>query len=68
MKPVERSGFVDVWVLMEQTSDGKFFMVNTPITDFGAGFHKSEQDAQYHQTMEMLKGKICQVYHIEWPL
>lgn len=68
MKPVEREGYVGVWVLMEQSSDGKFFIVAHPTTDFGPGFHKSEKDAQHYQTMEMLKGHICNVYHLEWPL
>lgn len=68
MKPVERQGYIDMWILLSQDTQGKFFMMTTPIQDLGNGIFASQQAAQHQQTMELLKGNKCQVYHIEWPL
>ena len=68
MKPVERKGHVDMWILIQQTSDGKFFMMTSPSKDLGAGVFSTEREAQHQQTMELLKGNACQVFHLEWPL
>ena len=68
MKPVERSGYVDFWILMAQSSTGQFVMLTAPIKELGAGIFTSEKEAQHQQTIERIKGNDCQVYHIEWPL
>ena len=70
MKPVERTGFIDVWVLIQQTADGKFYFNSTAQTasPYGAGFHLSERDAQHQQTLELLKGNKVEVFHLEFPI
>lgn len=68
MKPQERSGFVDVYILLKQHTDGKFFVDTTSARDLGNGMFSTLQEAQHQQTMEKLKGHPCEVYHLEWPL
>lgn len=68
MKPVERSGYVDFWILMAQSSTGQFVMLTTQIKELGAGIFTSEKEAQHQQTVERLKGNNCEVFHLEWPL
>lgn len=68
MKPVERNGFIDVWICVKQNSDGKFFVDTTMSTEFGSGMFKTERDAQHHQTLCLLKNEKVNVYKIEWPL
>lgn len=70
MKPVERTGYIDVWVLIQQTTDGKFFFNAAALTTspYGSGFFTKEADAQHQQTLELMKGNKCQVFHLEYPL
>lgn len=71
MKPVERSGYLDVWILIQQSADGKFYfntVASGTISPYGNGFHTSERDAQHQQTLEMLKGNKCEVFHLEFPI
>lgn len=68
MKPVERGGYVDIWILIQQTSDGKFMQSTGQINNLGNGFFANEKDAQHQQTMDLLKGNKTQVFHLEWPL
>lgn len=68
MKPVERSGYIDMWILVQQSSTGTFSHFVGGSSEFGAGYFKTQDQAQHHQTMERLKGNRVEVYHIEWPL
>lgn len=68
MKPVERSGHVDFWILIQQNNTGTFSQFTGGTSEFGPGYYKTLEQAQHHQTMERLKGNSLQVYHIEWPL
>lgn len=70
MKPVERTGYIDVWVLIQQTTDGKFYFNSSPtsVSPYGGGFFTSERDAQHQQTLELLKGNKCEVFHLEYPI
>jgi hypothetical protein len=70
MKPVERSGYIDIWILIQQSADGKFYYntTSTTISPFGTGFFTSERDAQHQQTIELLKGTKCEVFHLEFPI
>ena len=67
-KPVERLGYVDIWVCIKQTADGKFYIDNTHQSEYGAGYFKTEKEAQHHQTMCLLKNERVNVFHLEWPL
>ena len=68
MKPIERAGYIDFWILLQQNSSGMFNQVTTSPTTYGNGFYVTEKDAQHAQTIELLKGNKTQVYHLEWPL
>jgi len=68
MKPVERSGFIDTWILVQQNSDGRFSQFTGIGGTYGPGFYESEKEAQKQQTVELLKNNKVQVYHIEWPI
>jgi hypothetical protein len=67
-KPVERTGYVDVWICLKQMSDGKFYLDTTQITEFGSGFFKTELDALHYQTICLLKNERVNVFKLEWPL
>lgn len=68
MKPVERSGFVDFWILIQQGATGMFNLITTNSSAFGTGIYATERDAQHAQTIELLKGNRVEVFHIEWPI
>jgi hypothetical protein len=68
MKPVERDGFISVWICVKQGTDGRFFLDTTVSSEFGSGMFKSEQDAQHHQTICLLKNEKVQVFKLDWPL
>lgn len=67
-KPLERPTHIDVYFLMKQASDGKLFLETTGGSDLGLGYYTDITQAQHKQTLELLKGFVCHVYHIQWPL
>ena len=68
MKPVERNGYIEVWIVVKLMNTGQFYMDTTHISEFGSGYFTTELAAQHHQTILTLKGERCQVYKLEWPL
>lgn len=68
MKPVERDGYINLWICIKQLSDGKFMLDSTITSEFGSGYFKTELDAQHHQTICLLRNEKVNVYKIEWPL
>lgn len=68
MKPVERSGYVDLWILMAQGTSGQFVMLTTQLKELGAGIFSSQREAQHQQTVERLKGNDCELFHLEYPI
>jgi hypothetical protein len=67
-KPVERSGYVEVWICIKQMPDGKFFLDSSHSSEFGMGYFKTEAEALHHQTICMLKNERVNVFKLEWPL
>ena len=67
-KPIERNGYIDMWVCIKQGTDGRFFLDTTQPTVFGNGFFMTELDAQHHQTICLLKNERVQVFKLEYPL
>jgi len=68
MKPVERSGYIDVWIIVQQGVDGKFLQQTTHMGALGSGFFATLKDAQHEQTIQLLKGNKVQIFHLEFPL
>jgi hypothetical protein len=68
MKPVERSGHLDMWILVQQGSAGTFSHYIGGTSEYGSGFFKTQEQAQHHQTMELIKGNKVEVFHVEWPI
>jgi hypothetical protein len=68
MKPIERSGHIDMWILVQQGTTGTFNLQTLATSEYGLGFCKTLEQAQHHQTMELLKGNKVEVFHLEWPL
>jgi hypothetical protein len=67
-KPVERSGFINVWILIQQNVTGTLQMLTTNSSTLGLGFYLTEREAQQAQTIELLKNNKVNVFLIEWPL
>lgn len=70
MKPVERTGYIDLWIIIQLTADGKFYVNAAAPTasTFGSGFYVTERDAQHQQTVELMKGNKCEIFHLEYPI
>lgn len=68
MKPVERSGYLDLWILIQQGTTGTFSFQMNASSEYGAGFCKTLEQAQHQQTMELLKGNRVEIFHLEWPI
>lgn len=67
-KPVERSGYIDAWILIQLNVTGNLQMLSSHTSSLGLGFYLTEREAQQAQTIELLKNNRVQVFHIEWPL
>jgi hypothetical protein len=68
MKPVERAGHINLWIVLKQQVDGKFYLDTSVSTEFGMGMFKTELEAQHQQTMALLRNERVQVFHLEYPL
>lgn len=68
MKPVERQGTIDVWIVLRLMPTGQFYLDTTHATEFGSGYFTTELSALHHQTLLMLKGERSNVFRLEWPL
>ena len=68
MKPVERTGFIEVWIVVKLQSTGQFYMDQSNVSEFGPGYYKTELEALHQQTLLMLKGERCNVFKLEWPI
>ena len=68
MKPVERAGHIDLWILIQQGTSGTFNFQAIASSEYGLGFCKTLEQAQHQQTMELLKGNRVEVFHLEWPI
>jgi hypothetical protein len=71
MKPVERSSYHNLYVLVQQSSTGSFSLVGTGATVngliLGTGVYLTMSDAQNEQTVQLLKGNHVEVFHLEYP-
>lgn len=68
MKPVERTGYLNLYILVQQNSQGQLFVMTNHSGQFGSGFFNDLSQAQQHQTMERMKGNTVEIFHIEWPI
>lgn len=68
MKPVERTGYIEVWIVVKLGPTGQFFLDTTHVSEFGSGYFKTELEALHQQTLLMLKGERCNVFKLDWPL
>ena len=68
MKPIERTGHLDVWICIKQNVDGTLYFDQTFTTGLGGGMFKTLEEAQHHQTIALLKNQKLEIFHIEWPL
>lgn len=68
MKPVERSGHVDLYILVQQNSTGQFNQITTSSQPLGLGFYQDLLQAQHAQTIELIKNNRVEIFHLEWPL
>lgn len=68
MKPVERSGHLDLYILVKLDSLGQLVMLCNHTGQFGPGWFLDLKTAQQHQIMESMKGNRVEVFHIEWPV
>ena len=68
MKPVERTGYIDLYILIQQTTAGTLMVQTGHSGQFGLGFFNDLKLAQQHQTMERMKGNLVEIFHIEWPV
>lgn len=68
MKPIEREGYIDIWILIQQNTNANFTLNLAHSSELGVGFHSSLKSAQHAQTMELLKGNKTEVFHLEWPI
>lgn len=68
MKPVERSGFVDLYILVQQNSTGTFNQITSSTQPLGNGFYDNLVSAQHAQTIELIKNNRVEIFHLEWPL
>jgi hypothetical protein len=67
MKPVERTGYIDCWIIVKQGSTGQLYF-DQAVTPLGNGFYKTLTEAQHQQTINLLKNEKTEIFHIEWPL
>lgn len=68
MKPVERSGYLDLYILVKLDTLGQLMMLANHQGQFGLGWFNDLKQAQQHQTMESMKGNRVEIFHIEWPI
>ena len=71
MKPVKRSGYVDLWIIVQQANTGTFILTMPSATtnwSLGVGFYATLEQAQHAQTLELLKNNKVEIFHLEWPI
>jgi hypothetical protein len=71
MKPVEKSQYINVYLLLYLETTGKVSIQGTSVTeqgDMGHGMYSKLETAQYQQTILALKGIKSEIFYIEYPL
>ena len=68
MKPVERAGYLDLYILVQQNTSGTFNQITLSPQALGAGFFQDLLHAQHAQTIELLKNNRVEIFHLEWPI
>lgn len=71
MKPVEKSQYLTVYLLLWLDTSGKVGIQSSSVTeqgDMGNGCYSKLETAQYQQTILALKNIKSEIFCIEYPL